>query len=137
MKYKAIILSLSALSILSVPLIAQAHSNPDQVKTCYTFSGNTLKQKQRCVFSSGGGAGGMYQAITIGKKTYTFETACGMDGCEDYDYYYIGNQNPVNVSWYLRNPTTYKKRSESKTFTEENSLSCFKTKNGSLDMCTN
>lgn len=128
MNYKTIAIALAALSL---PLLSHAHSNPDEVKVCYTYSGNSLKNTQSCIVSSGGGAGGMYQNIKIGSKSYLFEGSCDTDG--ECDFYL--KDKPV-IS-YLRDGTFHKKISQSQAATANHLLYCYKTKNGSLDICTN
>ena len=137
MNYKTIAIALAALSL---PLLSHAHSNPDEVKVCYTYSGDSLKKTQSCIVSAGGGAGGVYENIKIGNKSYLFEGACDMDGECDYSYYSGGidsGVSPKPAISYLRDGTFHKKISQSQAATANHLLYCYKTKNGSLDICTN
>ena len=140
MNIRAIILSLGTLAALSMPLLAQAHSNPDEVKVCYSFSGDTLKQTQPCIVSTGGGAGGIYESIRIGNKSYLFEGSCYMDDECDYSYYPggpDGKEKPRDAISYLRDATFHHKVSEDESALANHLLYCFKVKNGSVDICTN
>lgn len=141
MNYKTIAI---AFAVLSLPMLSHAHSNPDEVKVCYSFSGNTLKQIQPCIVSTGGGAGGIYESIRIGNKSYLFEGGCIIngDGDCDYDYaYYPGDPNgkekPRDAISYLRDATFHHRVSEDESSLANHLLYCFKTKNGSVDICTN
>ena len=51
-----------------------AHSNQDQSKVCYLFKGDRLVKQAPCTVSSGGGAGGLYSQLKIGRQTYSIET---------------------------------------------------------------
>ena len=73
MNYKTVAI---AFAVLSLPLLSYGSSNPDEVKVCYSFSGDTLKQTQPCIVSTGSGAGGIYESIRIGNKLYLFEGYC-------------------------------------------------------------
>lgn len=67
---KALTLSL----LLAASGAALAHSNEDQVKVCYLFNSDKLISTKPCVVSSGGGAGGLYSNIKMGKKSYSIES---------------------------------------------------------------
>lgn len=131
MNVKAIILSLGALTAIGMPLLAEAHSSPDEVAVCYSFSGNTLKKTQSCIVSSGGGAGGMYTAIAVGGKKYAMEGPCDNNG----DCSYSWNNKPI-IS-YTRDGTFYRKLTQKEAFNADHVLYCYKTKNGSVDICHN
>ena len=132
MNYKALILSLGTLAALSMPLLAEAHSSPDEVAVCYNFSGNTLKKTQSCIVSSGGGAGGMYTSIAVGGKKYAMEGPCDNNGNCRYSL----NGKPI-IS-YTRDGTFYRKLTKKEAFNNaDNLLYCYKTKNGSVDICHN
>jgi len=128
MNYKTIAITFAALSL---PLLSHAHSSPDEVKVCHIYSGDSLKKTRSCIVSAGGGAGGVYENIKIGSKSYLFEGACSMDGECEYDL----NGSPV-IS-YLRDGTFHTKIKQSEAAGANHLLYCYKTKNGSLDICTN
>lgn len=115
-----------------MPLLAEAHSNPDEVAVCYSFSGNSLKKTQPCIVSSGGGAGGVYTAIAVGGKKYAMEGPCDNNGNCNYSW----SSKPI-IS-YTRDGTFYRKLTQKEAFNNsDNLLYCYKTKNGSLDICHN
>lgn len=137
MNYKTIAIAFAALSL---PLLSYAHSSPDQVKVCYSFAGDTLEQTQSCIVSLGGGAGGVYENIKIGNKYHLFEGACDMDGECDYSYYPGGPDSNIKSKQaisYLRDGTFHTKVKPSEAANANHLLYCYKTKNGSLDICTN
>lgn len=129
-----------AFATLTLPLLSHAHSPPDRVKVCYSFAGDTLEQTQSCIVSLGDGAGGVYENIKIGNKYYLFEGACGIDGECDYSYDPggpDGNIKPKQAISYLRDGTFHTKVKPSEAVNTNHLLYCYKTKNGSLDICTN
>ena len=130
MNYKALILSLGTLAALGMPLLAQAWSSPDEVKVCYSFSGNTLKKTQSCILSSGGGAGGMYINIAVAGKNYPMEWSTLNENEKIY-----WNKTPM-ISYY-RDGTFHHKLKSNELETANHTLSCYKTKNGSVDICHN
>ena len=135
MNYKTIAIAFAALSL---PLLSHAHSNPDEVKVCYSFSGNTLKQTQPCIVSTGGGAGGIYTSIRIGNKSYLFEGYCSIDGDCEYTYYPNDpDTKPIDTISYLRDGTFHHKVSEDESALANHLLYCFKTEDGAIDICTN
>ena len=131
MNFKTIAIALSAIGVLSIPVLSQAHSSPDEVAVCYSFSGNTLKKTQSCIVSSGGGAGGMYTNIAVGGKKYSMEGPCDNNGnCKFY-----WNDKPITS--YTRDGTFHHKLTQKEISTANHLLYCYKTKNGSLDICHN
>lgn len=119
----------------SFPLLSQAHSNPDEAKVCYTFAKNKLQKTQSCIVSTGGGAGGVYESIQMGNKKYLFEGACNLEGNCDYDLIQKPKNKPV-IS-YLRDGTFHNKISQSQAELAQHLLYCYKTKDGTLDICSN
>ena len=127
-----------AFAAINLPLMSHAHSNPDEVKVCYSFSGNTLKQTQPCIVSTGGGAGGIYESIRIGNKSYLFEGYCSIDGDCEYTYYPNDpDTKPIDTISYLRDGTFHHKVSEDESALANHLLYCFKTEDGAIDICTN
>lgn len=51
-----------------------AHSNQDQSKDCYLFKDDRLIKHKPCTVSSGGGAGGLYSQLRMGRQAYSIET---------------------------------------------------------------
>ncbi|HGU9765499.1 TPA: hypothetical protein ACNFOO_000949 [Acinetobacter baumannii] len=50
---------------------AFAHENPDRKGQCFIVDGKNITKP--CIVSSGGGAGGMYTALKIGKQNFLIE----------------------------------------------------------------
>ena len=139
MNHKAIAVAVAVIT-LSLPLLSHSHSNSDEVKVCYTFYGDELKQTQPCIVSTGGGAGGIYESIIINNKTHLFEGECSIDGNCTYAYYPNdpkGRKNPVEVISYLRDATFYHKVSEDESSLSNGLLYCYQTKNEDINICTN
>ncbi len=137
MNYKAFIISLA---ISALPMLAQAHSNPDEVGVCYKFSGDKVKDTKSCIISSGGGGGGIYTNIKMNNRTYLFEGMCGMDGKCDYTYYPGGSDSNLkskSAVSYTRDGTFYKRISLEEAAYADHLLYCYKVNKSSLDICHN
>ncbi len=115
---------------------AFAWVNPDQKTTCYTFKNNKLQNKSTCVMQTGGGAGGMYLTLKVGKKSYHFETETLTEAMKTV-YYPIPNNfdKTKDVIDYYRHPKTYKIVEEYQIGKNTNALFCQKTKDGKVDIC--
>ncbi|MEN8406049.1 hypothetical protein [Acinetobacter seifertii] len=94
--------------VAGISVQAFAHENPDSKGQCFIVDGKNITKT--CVVSSGGGAGGMYTALKIGKQNYHIEEttmnpdseersiAMGMDldhMMDAKEYYRDGNSKKV------------------------------------------
>lgn len=110
-----------------------AHENPDQNGTCYLLQNNKLKTKQSCVIQTGGGAGGMYTILNLGKKTYHFETSTMS---EDFPTVYYETDNKTKkVTEYSRDSRTLRVLSSTQFDNAKDPLWCYKTQDKKLDIC--
>ncbi|MEG2750142.1 MAG: hypothetical protein RR939_12240, partial [Acinetobacter sp.] len=76
--------TLGLLLILTASVSIFAHENPDKKGKCFEVSGKNITTS--CLISSGGGAGGMYTALKIGKKEYLIEESTMNPDAEERDF---------------------------------------------------
>lgn len=69
------------ISTILVSTVAIAHENPDSKGQCFIVDGKNITKP--CVVSSGGGAGGMYTALKIGKQNFHIEESTLNPDSED------------------------------------------------------
>lgn len=103
-----------------------AHTNEDQAKVCYLFKGDKLTKQAPCVVSSGGGAGGIYAQMQMGRQTYNVETDYNGDNATI-------NDKPGQA--YTRNE--FYKRLPSSSQNEAPFMYCFQRKGSQISICHN
>ncbi|MHC3122285.1 hypothetical protein [Acinetobacter sp. GN11] len=107
-----------------------AHENPDRMGQCFVVDGNNLTKP--CIISSGGGTGGLYTALRIGKQNFLIEEST-MDSDSDERPVFMGKDDDhmVDAVNYYRDGTTKKLIKNYK----DDSWSCYSQIKGKLDAC--
>ena len=128
-------LVMSAMAVLGSTSV-HARPNPDQLGICYFFAGDTLKQKTPCIVATGYGAGAMYTSLSVDGREYSFETNTMT---EDGEITY--NDSPVDG--YFRDAGFYfelsaydlESRNDSSSDSSNDTIPCYRTQDGKLDIC--
>ncbi|MFC0820414.1 hypothetical protein [Moraxella marmotae] len=66
-------ISVGLLAAVLTTTNAQAHSFGEIQTTCFLMKGDKVVKKGKCTVDVGGGAGGTYSYIKMGKKSYLYE----------------------------------------------------------------
>lgn len=120
--------SLLALMCMGVFGVAFAAPNDERSGVCYLFKGDRLLSKGVCVVSTGGGAGGFYEAFAFKGKKYIAETALCFDKESEADVACGTDLNGLDAEYYHRNLFYIKTDPD-----EEGELSCYASKK--IDIC--
>lgn len=115
---------------------AYAHEFPDSKGLCAEVIKGKLQTAQKCVISSGGGAGGMYTNLKYGKTIINIgeSTMCPEYDTKGCGFGVLKNDKDMgegsDKDYYSRDVKTGK-------ITEkfENNWSCLKTTNHKIDVC--
>lgn len=105
-----------------------AHENPDLQGHCLIL--HTKSQPVPCTIHSGGGAGGMYTAFTVHKKSYLIEEST-MIGHEGEEKLGLSSETLKDAVSYSRDYATQKIIQP----TRANDWSCYKQVKGRLHVC--
>ncbi|AMX20347.1 hypothetical protein IEC338SC_3236 [Acinetobacter pittii] len=113
-----------------ISIQAFAHENPDRKGQCFIVDGQNITKP--CVVSSGGGAGGMYTALKIGKQNILIEESTMNPDSEDRSIA-MGKDvdHMLDAEEYYRDGISKK---VIKTY-KEGSWFCNKQIKGKLDVC--
>ena len=124
---------LALLGLLIFSCSAFSAPMSEEVSICYKFNKDKLINKSTCVVSTGYGAGGSYITLEKGKSIYNIEIENRYD--KKTDSYEEGDitLNEMLVTSYYRD-LFYNKIAD-KSFVNDDSLSCFLTKNKKIDIC--
>ncbi|OEC90463.1 hypothetical protein [Acinetobacter sp. YK3] len=107
-----------------------AHENPDRKGKCIEVNGKNITTN--CIISSGGGAGGMYTALKIGKKEYLIEENTMNPDAEERSFSLgINADSMLDAKEYYRDPKT---KQVIKTY-KDGAWFCSKQIKGKLDVC--
>ena len=117
-----------------LPQMASARPGSDEVSICYLFNQEKLIQRDVCITNFSTGAGGYAYSFTIKEKEYTLESA----QCEDEKGEWI---NDCELSLEGKDALMYRRSvflatKSTQDVHEEDDLFCYRTKDGSLDICT-
>lgn len=109
---------------------AFAHENPDRKGQCFIVDGKNITKP--CIVSSGGGAGGMYTALKIGKQDFLIEESTMNPDSEDRSIA-MGKDvdNMMDAEEYYRDDNSKKVVKNYK----DGSWFCNKQIKGKLDVC--
>ncbi|EPF74654.1 hypothetical protein [Acinetobacter rudis] len=124
------------LATICITGIVYAHEFPDAKGLCADVVDDKLQTAQKCVISSGGGAGGMYTILQYGKSKVHIEesTMCpeyDTKGCDigvSKNDKILGKGN--SESYYLRDYKTGKI-----TKSDKGNWTCVKTSNNKINTC--
>lgn len=107
-----------------------AHENPDRKGQCFVVDGKNISKT--CVVSSGGGTGGLYIALKIGKQKFLIEEST-MDPDSDERPIFMGKDGDhvMDAVDYYRDGKTKKVIKNYK----DDSWSCYSQIKGKLDVC--
>jgi len=107
-----------------------AHENPDRKGQCFVVDGKNITKT--CVVSSGGGTGGLYTALKIGKQKFLIEEST-MDPDSDERPIFMGKDGDhvMDAVDYYRDGKTKKVIKNYK----DDSWSCYSQIKGKLDVC--
>lgn len=118
------------LSSLLISAAAFAHENPDRIGKCFVVDGKNITKG--CIVASGGGAGGLYTLLTIGKKEYLIEESTMNPDSEERSISLGGDSDELlEAKEYYRDKKTKKELKEYK----EGAWLCYKQVNGKMDAC--
>ncbi|MCH7328962.1 MULTISPECIES: hypothetical protein [Acinetobacter] len=121
------------LAIVSFHHIAHAAPTGEKVAVCYIFKGDKIINHSPCILSTGYGAGGTYESMQIGKKSYEAETQICYDKKSDNNIECGISLNGKDATYYHRN-LFYNKIDDIKLINSD-SLSCYITKDKTTDIC--
>lgn len=123
---------LGLLILLTASASIFAHENPDKIGKCFEVRGKNITTS--CIISSGGGAGGMYTALKIGKKEYLIEESTMNPDAEERSFSLgLNSDSMLKAQEYYRDAKT---KQVIKTY-KSGSWFCSKQINGKLDVCYN
>ncbi|NNP71301.1 hypothetical protein A7P53_00135 [Acinetobacter defluvii] len=112
---------------------AYAHESPDSKGLCAEVIKGKLQPAQKCIISSGGGAGGMYTILKYGKSKLHIEESTM---CPEYDTKGCGIAVGRDLDHMSDGQDYYRDKKTGKiTEKYENNWSCLKTTNHKIDVC--
>ncbi|MDQ8953181.1 hypothetical protein RFH42_09440 [Acinetobacter rudis] len=128
---------LALLAVMCISGVVSAHEFPDAKGLCADVVKDKLQPAQKCIISSGGGAGGMYTILQYGKSKVHIEESTM---CPEYDTKgcdisvskndKIFGEGHSDESYYLRDYKTGKI-----TKSDKYSWTCVKTSNNKINTC--
>lgn len=109
---------------------AFAHENPDRKGQCFVVDGKNITKP--CVVSSGGGAGGMYTALKIGKQNFLIEESTMNPDSEERSI--VMGKDVDHFMDAVEYSRDFKTKKVIKNF-KSDSWSCYSQIKGKLDVC--
>ncbi|HBI2447027.1 TPA: hypothetical protein KZJ30_003928, partial [Acinetobacter baumannii] len=115
------------LSSLLISAAAFAHENPDRIGKCFVVDGKNVTKG--CIVASGGGAGGMYTALKIGKQNFLVEESTMNPDSEERSI--VMGKDSDHLMDAVDYSRDFKTKKVIKTY-KDDSWSCFKQIKGKL-----